>query len=276
MKALPLISLLALCALSGAAADARPPEPLVLDDLTFASSQFRKGDPIEIRSSRGQSTVSLRRTRFSGATGTEPDAADGLVRFTITADAGRTDCEGTRHRGVAIGRCRFVSTPAFEAGLAERGVDLDERGELVTLALVDARLTLVDELSRDGFVIEESGDLVAATALGITGAWAHEVKGAGLTVNDFSDLIAARARCRRRVPAPDGRGRLSPAQREPGGGDEGGRGDPGLCRGDEPRRRRHASHQRGWRTAMIARVSPGAIALGQRQGGQAAIRGRAQ
>lgn len=192
MKALPLIPLLALCALSGAAADARPPEPLVRSDLTFEADRLSADEPIEIRSGGGHSTVSVGRSRLEDVAGLAPGES-GTVRFAIPAEAGRTECTGTRSGESVQGACRFTSDPAFEAGLGDRGIALERRGDLVTLALVDARMALVDDLSRDGFVIAESGDLVAATALRITGAWAHELKGAGLTVSDFSDLIAARA-----------------------------------------------------------------------------------
>ena len=193
MKALPLIPLLVLCALTGAAADARPPEPLVLADLTFETDTIGPDEPIQIRSGRGHSPVSVRRSRLEDVAGLAQDESDGAVRFAIPSEAGRTECTGNRNGEAAEGTCRFVSNPAFEAGLAERGIAFERRGDLITLALVDARMALVDDLSRDGFVIADSADLVAATALRITGAWAHELKRAGLTVKDFSDLIAARA-----------------------------------------------------------------------------------
>lgn len=194
MKAIPVIALLALTAAVGAAADATPPEQLVLTDLTFESGHGRARDQIQIRSERGRSTVWISRSRLSDdAAGIAPGEADGPVRFSISAEAGRTDCSGTRTNGVARGTCRFASAPAFEGGLQQRGVALERRRDLLTLTLVDARLALVEDFSRDGFMVRESGDLIAASALGMTGAWSHELKGAGLTAADFNDLIAARA-----------------------------------------------------------------------------------
>lgn len=193
MKALPVVALLALTAVSGMAAEAPPPPPMVLTDLTFGPVHSGGSDQIEVRSNRGRSTVSVPPSRLSDTSGMEPGSPGGPVRFSIVAEAGRADCVGQRSRGEASGTCRFVSSPIFEEGLTRRDVALERRRDLLSLALVDARLALVDDLSRCGFKVGESGDLIAATALGINGIWAHELEEAGLTVNDFNDLVAARA-----------------------------------------------------------------------------------
>jgi len=191
MKALPLIALLALGAVAGTAAESEPRAPLVLDDLTFTQRAGGYGSDISIRSDDGDSQVSVDRARLSEAVGL--DGGDGPVRFTVAAEAGRTDCQGERKNGKARGDCRFVSLPAYETGLAQRGVRLNRRRDLLALALVDAGLALVDDLSREGLRPDDSGDLIAAAALGVTGAWTHDLREAGLAIGDFEDLIAARA-----------------------------------------------------------------------------------
>ena len=145
---------------------------------------------VEIRSRDGRSTTTVNRERLSDASGFE---GNGPVRFAVAAEAGRTECTGVRNGARAKGECRFVSSPAYETGLAQRGVRLERRRDLFALALVDARLALVDELSRDGLAPADSGDLIAAAALGVTGRWAHDLREAGLDIGKFDDLIAARA-----------------------------------------------------------------------------------
>jgi len=189
MKALPLIALFALAGVAGAAAESSPSEPLVLDDLQFEWRDARSGS-VEIRSADRRSSVTVKRDRLSEASGFD---AAGPVRFAVAAEAGRTECSGI-HRGArASGHCRFVSAPAYETGLAQRGVELERRRDLLALALVDAPLALVDELSREGLAPADSGDLIAAAALGVTGAWARDLREAGLDIAKFDDLIAARA-----------------------------------------------------------------------------------
>jgi hypothetical protein len=189
MKALPLIALFALAGVAGAAEESSPPAPLVLDDLKFEWRDARSGS-LEMRSRDGRSSTTITRERLSDASGLE---ANGPVRFAVAAEAGRTECAGTRKGLRASGQCRFVSSPAYETGLAQRGVELERRRDLFALALVDARLALVDELSRDGLAPADSGDLIAAAALGVTGAGARDLREAGLDIAKFDDLIAARA-----------------------------------------------------------------------------------
>ncbi|MCA1661932.1 MAG: hypothetical protein LC648_07145 [Novosphingobium sp.] len=189
MKALPLIALFALAGVAGAAAESSPPAPLVLDELRF-EVRGSGSVSVEIRSADGRSSVTVARSRLSEVAGFE---ANGPVRFAVAAEAGRTECSGTRKGDSATGVCRFASSPAYETGLAQRGVRLERRRDLLALALVDARLALVDQLSRDGLAPADSGNLIAAAALGITGPWAHELREAGLDIAKFDDLIAARA-----------------------------------------------------------------------------------
>lgn len=191
MKALPLIALLAVTAAAGTAAEDRPRAPLEVTDLTFSSEAG--GGRIEVRSARGRSHYSIRRARLSDSSGLDEASGDGQVRFAIVAEAGRTDCTGSRSGRAATGTCRFRSDPGYEVGLAQRGVTLEARRDLLALALVDAPLSLVDDLSRLGLSPGDSGNLIAAAALGVTGAWAREIKDAGLRIEEFEDLIAARA-----------------------------------------------------------------------------------
>jgi len=189
MKALPLIALFALAGVAGATEETSPPAPLVLDDLEFEWRDARSSS-VEIRSDNGRSSTTVKRERLSDASGLD---ANGPVRFAVAAEAGRAECSGIRKGARAKGKCRFVSSPAYETGLAQRGVELERRSDLFALALVDARLALVEELSRDRLAPADSGDLIAATALGVTGAWAHDLREAGLDIAEFDDLIAARA-----------------------------------------------------------------------------------
>lgn len=189
MKAMPLIALFALAGVAGAAEESSPPAPLALDDLSFEWRDARSGS-VEIRSRDGRSSTTVKRARLSDVSGFE---GNGPVRFAVAAEAGRTECSGFRKGARAKGDCRFVSSPSYETGLAQRGVTLERRRDLLALALVDARLALVDELSHDGLAPRDSGDLIAAAALGVTGAWAHDLREAGLDIDKFDDLIAARA-----------------------------------------------------------------------------------
>lgn len=194
MKALPLIALFALAGVAGTAAEAPPSAPYVTDALTWSSDGFAAGhDRVTIRTADGEMSVGVSAERLSAVGGLDARTPDGPVRFEVIGEAGRTACEGRRRGKRATGTCRFVSDPAFSIGLAQRGVKLKQRRTLIALALVDAHLALVDDLSREGFEIAQASDLVASTALKITGDYVRELKTAGLRLDRLNDLYAARA-----------------------------------------------------------------------------------
>ena len=122
-----------------------------------------------------------------------PRSPGEAVSFSLAREAGALACSGrTTGDGDAEGTCRFDATESYLAALAERRLRPEDDTELLALALVDARIALVDGLSRAGFRIEEAGDLIAVAALDVTAGFAEELKGAGLAIDDLEDLIAAR------------------------------------------------------------------------------------
>lgn len=196
MKALPLLPLFALIGVAGAAAEESVPRTAyVADDLTWSLERNDRGEnrSVEIRTADRHTNVTVAVDRLDDARGLEPGAADGPVSFAVRREAGEATCRGTRRGNAVAGTCRFVSSPNFEEGLAQRGVKLGKRKNLVALALVDAHLALVDDLSREGLPITEDDDLIAASALKVTGPWVREIKQAGLRLDKVEDLYAARA-----------------------------------------------------------------------------------
>jgi hypothetical protein len=196
MKALPFIVLFALVGVAGAAAEeTASPRVLVADDLTWTTqgSADEGWRSVQVRSGDGHSSVSVPITRLDDAQGLGSGAGDGPVRFAIRREVGAAACVGSRKGKAAAGTCRFASDPGFEQGLAQRGVRLGKRNNLIALALVDAHLALVDELSREGLAMPDASDLIAASALGVTGAYVHELKAAGLALDKLGDVYAARA-----------------------------------------------------------------------------------
>ena len=196
MKAMPLAVLLAFVGVAGAAAEeTASPRVFAADDLTWSTQGELDGGwrSVQVRSGDGNSSVSVPIARLDDAQGLEPVSSDGPVRFAIRREAGTADCIGARSRRAAAGTCRFASDPNFEQGLAQRGVRLGKRKNLIALALVDAHLALVDELSREGLEIADASDLIASTALGVTGGYVHGLKAAGLAFDKLGDVYAARA-----------------------------------------------------------------------------------
>jgi hypothetical protein len=116
------------------------------------------------------------------------------VTFTLAREAGALACSGRAERaGGASGTCRFDPDKRFTDALTRRGLPPEDSDEVLALALVDARIALVDGLLDQGYRFDEASDLVAVAALEVTPAFAGELRGAGLKIDDLDDLVAARA-----------------------------------------------------------------------------------
>lgn len=116
------------------------------------------------------------------------------VKFALVREAGALACTGRVERaGSASGACRFDPDKRFTDALARRGLPPEDSDEVLALALVDARIALVDGLLAQGYRVDEASDLVAVAALEVTPAFAGELRGAGLKIDDLDDLVAARA-----------------------------------------------------------------------------------
>ena len=114
--------------------------------------------------------------------------------FSVVREAGALACAGRVSAiGSAAGKCRFDPDEGFLAALAARGLHPEDIGEVLGLALVDARLASVDALSREGYALEDVDDLMAVAALDVSPAFVAELREAGLDVTEVDDLVAARA-----------------------------------------------------------------------------------
>lgn len=119
----------------------------------------------------------------------------GPVAFTLDREPGDLACTGTiAATGRGRGTCRFTADPGFAQDLAARGLPLRGREqELVSLAILGARLASVDALEAEGARPTHVDQFIAATALDVTAGYVRELKGAGLRIGSFEDLIACRA-----------------------------------------------------------------------------------
>ena len=145
-----------------------------LTDITWTVSDTARGAPIlRVHHESSSSTFPL--------DGGERDLASvraalgspnqGAVTFTIDREPGLLTCRGTLDRRYdGSGDCVFAPDGAFEAGLDARGLPLKRKEDLLTMALVDADLALIDGLTRQGLSPRSLNDVIAAAALDVTPA----------------------------------------------------------------------------------------------------------
>lgn len=119
---------------------------------------------------------------------------DRPIAFSLSREAGALACTGrVVDAGAAKGTCTFDPDERFARALAERDLGVDDAGQLLALALVDAHIGSVDEFARIGLHIGDSSNLISLSALGATPDFAKSLKDADLRVETIDELIAARA-----------------------------------------------------------------------------------
>jgi hypothetical protein len=118
----------------------------------------------------------------------------GSVTFTIDREAGLLTCRGTLERPYqGSGDCVFAPDAAFEAGVKARGLTPKNNEDLLTMALVDADLALIDGLTRHGLSPRSINDVIAAAALDVTPGYVAGLQSAGLALESIDDAVACRA-----------------------------------------------------------------------------------
>lgn len=198
MKIFPKPAVLAAALMLGSAAAAPSWSQAGTADLTdIAWTASDAGTPtLRIRYESSSSTLPL--------DGGEPDLASvraalgspnqGGVTFAIDREPGLLTCRGTLDRRYdGSGDCVFAPDAAFEASLEARGLVPQRKEDLLTMALVDVDLALIDGLTRQGLAPRSANDVIAAAALDVTPGYVADLQSAGLTLKSIDDAVACRA-----------------------------------------------------------------------------------
>lgn len=187
-------------AVASSAAPVPPATYPVLDDLRwyYEPSGSERFAAERLRITRKGHTVTFDPSETLAILGDGAAASlstpGGAMAFSLARPAGALACSGRVEADRrASGSCRFDPDEGFVAALAERGLTPEDSEELMSLALVDARVESVDELSRAGYAIDDVETVIAISALEVTAAFARELRAAGLAVPDVENLIAAKA-----------------------------------------------------------------------------------
>lgn len=168
-----------------------------LTDITWTVSDTAKDAPtLRIRHEGSSSSfpldageLDLERARAALGSPTQ-----GAVAFTIDREPGLLSCSGVLDRRYeGSGDCVFAPDAAFEAGLEARGLAPKRKEDLLTMALVDADLALIDGLTRQGLPPRSVDDVIAAAALDVTPGYVAGLQSAGLSFKSIDDAVACRA-----------------------------------------------------------------------------------
>lgn len=114
------------------------------------------------------------------------------VRFRITREAGRFDCEGVVRQRRGSGDCRFEADTAFASALSARGIGAPSRLQHYQLALARVGMALIEELDRQNYARPSVDDLVSAGIHRADAAYIRAMAEAGYRVGTVDGLVRMR------------------------------------------------------------------------------------
>ena len=131
----------------------------------------------------------------------EQARAGGLVRFSLSREAGRIDCEGSFQNGKGSGTFVFTGNQSFLAAMKSRGFDLERHSGINHPSDADDRLfvattlnittALADDLNSTGLPNLDVDDLFKAAIFKVDSKFVREMKATGFELG-MEDLVKAR------------------------------------------------------------------------------------
>ena len=114
------------------------------------------------------------------------------VKFDITRDAGRFDCEGYLSNGEGAGLFRFAANAQYSKGMSALGFSgIDEEMQFA-MAVHDVSLEFARAIKAEKLAGLTTEMLLAFRIHGVTPQFVREIRAAGLTADDADKLIAFR------------------------------------------------------------------------------------
>jgi hypothetical protein len=114
------------------------------------------------------------------------------VKFDITRDAGRIDCEGYLNNGEGAGTFRFVADAQYPKAMSALGFSgIDEEMQFA-MALHDVSLDFAKSMKDEKLTGLTTEMLMAFRIHGDTPQFIREIRAAGLTTSDSDTLVAFR------------------------------------------------------------------------------------
>jgi len=113
------------------------------------------------------------------------------VRFTVSRDAGKIECEGFLNSGEGAGTFHFEPDPNYAREMKGLGFSIDE-DQQYTMAVMDISLEFARQMKAEGLSDLDTDKLVAFRIHGVDAGFIDGVRAAGLKISDSDKLIAFR------------------------------------------------------------------------------------
>ncbi|MBZ5651149.1 MAG: hypothetical protein LAO18_11760 [Acidobacteriia bacterium] len=126
---------------------------------------------------------------FIGVDFSKPGRQD--VRFVISRDAGKIECEGFLDDGEGAGNFRFQPDPNYLREMDSLGFQADEDKQF-SMAVQDVSLEFARQMKDEHLDDLDADKLVAFRVFKVNAAFIEEVRAAGLKISDSDKLVAFR------------------------------------------------------------------------------------
>jgi hypothetical protein len=113
------------------------------------------------------------------------------VRFTISRDAGRFECQGFLDNGEGSGLFRFLPDLNYRQQMKALGFEVDSEEQL-GMALHDVSLEFARQMKSESLQELDTGKLMAFRIHGVTAKFVEDLRAAGLNISDSDKLVAFR------------------------------------------------------------------------------------
>src|SRR5947199_9973434 len=113
------------------------------------------------------------------------------VRFTITRDAGKIDCEGFLNDGEGAGIFRFQPNPDYPHQMQALGFSVDDEKQYA-MAVQDVGLEFARQMKNEHLSDLDSDKLIAFRIFGVDSAFIEALRAEGLKISESDKLIAFR------------------------------------------------------------------------------------
>jgi hypothetical protein len=113
------------------------------------------------------------------------------VRFIVSRDAGKIDCEGFLNNGEGAGIFHFQSDPNYAREMHALGFSVDEDKQFA-MAVQDVSLEFARQMKNEHLSGLDSDKLIAFKIFNVNSVFIGELRSAGLKVSDSDKLVAFR------------------------------------------------------------------------------------
>ncbi len=176
-----------------------------LNSATFAAGEFKGNWTLSPSDEAGKVQLGLYRRHEGGNSQSQSDwpasAFQGLdlatrarhdVKFTISREAGRFDCDGYLNEGEGAGAFRFTANPQFARAMGDLGFDGIDENRQFAMAVHDVTLEFARQMKAEELSGFDTDKLIAFRIFDVNPQFIRAMRAEGLPATSADRLVAFR------------------------------------------------------------------------------------